>query len=219
KIIGVSKGRASVVMKKFGQMPLPPYIRRAPERLDRQRYQTVFASKPGAVAAPTAGLHLTRRLLAQLEKKGVRILSLTLHVNYATFSPVKSEDLSGHRMQEEYFQIPSSTVRQIRKAKQEGRHVFAVGTTVAKALEDSRNILLGVRRPERAIRRSSKLFIRPPFEFRIIDALITNFHLPRTTLLMLVSAFAGRQTVLEAYREAVRQRYRFYSYGDAMLIL
>lgn len=219
KIIGVPKGRTSLLMKKFGQMPLPPYIRRLPERLDQRRYQTVFASRPGAVAAPTAGLHFTRRLLGRLKNKGVRVVPLTLHVNYATFSPVQCDDLSGHRMQEEYFEIPGLTVREIRRAKREHRRVFAVGTTVAKALEDGHDVLLDRRHPTKTICRWSKLFIRPPFTFQVVDALITNFHLPRTTLLMLVSAFAGRDTIRRAYEEAIQQRYRFYSYGDAMLIL
>lgn len=218
KIVEFKGVEPAFVMQKAGLTPLPPYIRRTPDPLDIRRYQTVFARNEGAVAAPTAGLHFTKRLLATLKKRGVKVVFLTLHVNYATFSPVRSDDIRGHKMSAEYFQISASTMASIVKAKKEKRRIFAVGTTVAKALED------GWRRKEKGKARArlaawSRLFIFPPFSFKVVDALITNFHLPRTSLLMLVSAFAGRRPILEVYKEAMSHQYRFYSYGDAMLIL
>lgn len=218
KIVEFKAGEAKRALARVGILPLPPYIKREFTALDRDRYQTVFAKKEGAVAAPTAGLHFTKSLMVKFKKKNVRLGFLTLHVNYATFSPVRSEVLAQHKMHDEFFEIPSSTVQLIRQAKLEGGRVFAVGTTVCKALEDSSSFLSGDH-PPRPIRKRSQLFIYPPFSFKVVDALVTNFHLPRTTLLMLVSAFAGRDFILEAYDEAVREKYRFFSYGDAMVIL
>lgn len=217
KIVEFAEALSAGVLKKIGSLPLPPYIRRPPAPSDARRYQTVFARQPGAIAAPTAGLHFTKRLLARLTAKGVRVSTLTLHVNYATFAPVRSDDIRKHVVGAEDFDIPAVTVEAVREAKKKGRRVVAVGTTVVKALEESAAVLLGDE-PARRISGESRLFIYPPFFFKIVDALVTNFHLPRTTLLMLVSAFAGYDFILQAYTEAVGQKYRFYSYGDAMLI-
>lgn len=218
KIVAFKKGQVRQVLSCAGILPLPPYIKRSFKNSDNRRYQTVFAKKEGAVAAPTAGLHFTKSLIARLKKKKVRIGFLTLHVNYATFSPVRCDDITRHKMHEEHFEIPSSTIKLIRRTKNEGGRVFAVGTTVCKALEDSASVLLESR-CICAIKRDSRLFIYSPFSFKVADALVTNFHLPRTTLLMLVSAFGGRDFILKAYREALQEKYRFFSYGDAMVIL
>lgn len=219
KIIEFNGASAKEIMQKVGIIPLPPYIRRSPDFSDRHRYQTVFAKREGAVAAPTAGLHFTKRLLSDIRKRGADIAYLTLHVNHATFSPVRTEDIRDHRMFEEHLEIPKKTVELIRKTKKGGGRIFAVGTTVCKALEDSAQQLLERKSPAVKISKSSELFIYPPFSFKVVDALITNFHLPRTSLLMLVAAFAGKDLILDAYRAAIEDKYRFYSYGDAMLIL
>ena len=201
-----------------GRMPLPPYIRRTrgqDERdgADRERYQTVFAQYPGAVAAPTAGLHFSPELLRELDERQVDTAKLTLHVGPGTFQPVREQDLLLHRMHSEHFRIPETTVAAIDQTRSRGGRVIAVGTTVVRALE-------AVAQGNAVVAGSGEtaIFIRPPYRFRIIDGLLTNFHLPESTLLMLVSAFAGRAAVLRAYSEAVAERYRFYSYGDAMLI-
>ncbi|MFW6189968.1 MAG: tRNA preQ1(34) S-adenosylmethionine ribosyltransferase-isomerase QueA [Planctomycetota bacterium] len=206
-----------------GHTPLPPYIQRArrergmPEEmpeLDRERYQTVYAEHGGAVAAPTAGLHFTEELLQRLREAGVETRQLTLLVGPGTFRPVRSERVEEHDLEPEFYHLPDETAEAVRTARREDRRVVAVGTTTCRVLEY-------VARTGRweAHEGWTDLFIHPPFEFRAVDALITNFHLPQSTLLMLVSALAGRERVLVAYREAVRRRYRFYSYGDAMLIL
>jgi S-adenosylmethionine:tRNA ribosyltransferase-isomerase len=210
------------LLERFGEIPLPPYIARHAEGADRERYQTVFARNAGSVAAPTAGLHFTDELLRQLEAKGVLLCKLTLHVGLGTFAPVKADQIESHTMHEEEFVLSDETVRTINAARLSGRRVFAVGTTTVRVLEsvaaDNEGRLT-------AARGRTRIFIRPPFTFRVVDHLVTNFHLPRSTLLMLVSAFAapgerrGRDLVLAAYAEAVRERYRFFSYGDAMLIL
>jgi len=200
------------ILQEVGQIPLPPYIKRKPEPADKLRYQTVYARTRGAVAAPTAGLHFTKDLLGKIRAKGVKIGSLILHVGWGTFRPVKSEEITEHRMGSEYYCILSDLCQEIEEAKSRGGKVYAVGTTTVRALESwgqEGNPREGW----------TSLFIYPPFDFRVVDGLITNFHLPRTTLLMLVSAFAGRERVLRAYAEAIRGGYRFYSYGDAMLIL
>jgi len=217
KIVEFHQGNAEEAMQKVGLIPLPPYIRRQPDRSDKYRYQTVFAKNKGAVAAPTAGLHFTTSLFGALRQKGVRIVSLTLHVNYGTFSPVHAQDIRDHRMHEEYFTIPALTGTAIRETKKNKGRIWAVGTTVCKALEDSAGQMLKDG-PVGVMSKWSSLFIYPPFDFKIVDGLITNFHLPRTSLLILVSAFAGRDPILSAYREAVQKKYHFYSYGDAMLI-
>lgn len=202
-------------LERVGRIPLPPYIRREDDALDRDRYQTVFARRPGAVAAPTAGLHFTGEVLQALEARGVEIRFLTLHVGLGTFLPVRVGDLREHRMHAESYHIPAETADAVNRAKGEGRRVFALGTTTTRTLEYAVDED-GRVRPGEGI---TDLFIYPGFRFRAVDALITNFHLSRSTLLMLVSAFGGRDLVLEAYRRAVGERFRFFSYGDCMLIL
>ncbi|HXX32012.1 MAG TPA: tRNA preQ1(34) S-adenosylmethionine ribosyltransferase-isomerase QueA [Myxococcaceae bacterium] len=196
-----------------GLLPLPPYISRPPTADDAERYQTIYARVPGSVAAPTAGLHLTPRLLERLAGRGITTARLTLDVGPGTFLPVRSPDESLHRMHPEPFDIPGATAAAIGRARAEGRRVVAVGTTVVRALEST-----AARGPVLAGAGRTDLFIRPGHRFRAVDALLTNFHLPRSTLLMLVSAFAGREQVLAAYRTAVEAGYRFFSYGDAMLV-
>ncbi|MFZ4735127.1 MAG: tRNA preQ1(34) S-adenosylmethionine ribosyltransferase-isomerase QueA [Bradymonadia bacterium] len=192
-------------LERVGRMPLPPYVHRPADADDSTRYQTVFAREPGAVAAPTAGLHFTTTLLDALRQRGVEVHTVTLHVGLGTFTPIRSETLDAHIMHAETFEVPHST----RHALTLGRPVVAVGTTVVRALETY------AREPEA---HQTRLFIRPGFQFQIIDGLVTNFHLPESTLLMLVSALAGRERVLDAYRRAVELQYRFFSYGDAMLL-
>jgi len=207
------------VLKRFGKIPLPPYIRRNGEerlsRLDRERYQTVFARVPGAVAAPTAGLHFTDELLERIRMKGVETAFITLHVGYGTFRPVIAEDIREHRMDRESYVIPEETARKVNAALREGRRVIAVGTTSTRTLESATGFGGGIT-PGAG---TTGLFIYPGYSFRVIRGLITNFHLPRTSLLMLVAAFAGKDRMDRAYRDAIDGNYRFYSYGDAMLIL
>jgi S-adenosylmethionine:tRNA ribosyltransferase-isomerase len=202
-------------LEEVGHIPLPPYIEREERPEDRKKYQTVFAQKPGAVAAPTAGLHFTKELLEKLKSKGVIIKTVTLHVGPGTFKPVKVEKVEEHKMDYETYNVPEETAYEINKAKEEGRRVVAVGTTVVRTLESAADEKGKVKAGED----STNLFIYPGYKFKVIDALITNFHLPRSTLIMLVSAFAGRERILNAYREAVKEGYRFYSYGDAMFIV
>ena len=201
------------LLKEIGETPLPPYIDRPVEPRDRQRYQTVYAARPGAVAAPTAGLHFTPALLTALERRGIRQASLTLHVGPGTFRPVKAENPEEHVMDAERFEIPAATAEAVAATRRNGRRVVAVGTTVVRSLETAATsdglVAGGAGR--------TGLYIRPGYGFRVVDRLITNFHLPRSTLLMLVCAFAGRNRVLDAYRQAVGSGFRFYSYGDAML--
>jgi S-adenosylmethionine:tRNA ribosyltransferase-isomerase len=211
------------LIPRAGTMPLPPYLKRgasSEERahdgmLDAERYQTVYALEAGAIAAPTAGLHFTEGLLKELEAYGVEIAALTLHVGVGTFTPVTVERVAEHRMAKERYIIPEGTAAAVKRAKAEGRRVVAVGTTTTRALEDAALKGEGVRAGEGM----ASLFITPGHRFQAVDALVTNFHLPRSTLLILVSAFAGRDLILKAYAEAIHERYRFYSYGDAMLIL
>ncbi len=200
---------------EFGRVPLPPYLERDDEPLDRERYQTVYARSEGSVAAPTAGLHFTPELLAELEERGVRRASLTLHVGTATFRPVDAEDPSRHTMDAEWFDVPESAARAYRDCRLRGGRVWAVGTTVVRTLE---SVAEG-RSELRAGPGTTDLFIHPPYEFRAVDCLITNFHLPRSTLLMLVAAIAGLDRVREAYSQAIAAGYRFYSYGDAMAVV
>ena len=204
-------------LEQSGRIPFPPYIDREDTPTDRELYQTVFAKHPGAVASPTAGLHFDEVLLKQIEAKGVEILFVTLHVSYGTFQPVASEDLTQHKMYEEYFEIPEETAERINFAKSDGRRVIACGTTVVRALESAATH--AVPSEVEPKQDTTRLFIYPPYEFKIVDSMITNFHLPRTTLFMLTSAFAGYEFLMEGYRTAIQNRYRFYSYGDAMLIL
>ncbi|WP_163329051.1 tRNA preQ1(34) S-adenosylmethionine ribosyltransferase-isomerase QueA [Desulfurobacterium thermolithotrophum] len=201
-------------LEEIGHIPLPPYIEREEKPEDREKYQTVFARKEGAVAAPTAGLHFTTELLENLKSKGIIIKNITLHVGPGTFKPVKVENVEDHQMDYETYYVPEDTAIEINRAKEEGRRVIAVGTTVTRTLESAADESGKVKRGED----STNLFIYPGYKFKVIDALITNFHLPRSTLLMLVSAFAGKERILNAYKEAVRKCYRFYSYGDAMFI-
>ncbi len=206
------------VLEHIGSAPLPPYIRRPAFRQEPQedlaRYQTVYACRPGAVAAPTAGLHFDRPLLQQLEQKGIRIACLTLHVGIGTFRPVQTETLEEHTMHSERYEISPQAAQRINAAAEEGRRIIAVGTTCVRTLET-----VAENRRVRPAAGQTALFIQPGYSFKIVDALITNFHLPRSTLLALTAAFAGLETILSAYRRAVQLRYRFYSYGDAMLIL
>jgi len=206
-------------LERIGYAPLPPYIKRdredrarRPEDLDR--YQTVFARKDGAVAAPTAGLHFTKEALADLTAKGVAVRHVTLEVGLATFQPVRAEIVTDHKMLEEWYSISAAAAGEINAAKTEARPVTAVGTTVVRTLESAWHE--GQVRPGR---RATSLFIYPGFEFRVVNRLLTNFHLPKSTLLMLVAAFAGHDLIMRAYREAVRERYRFFSYGDCMLVI
>ncbi len=203
------------ILKKFGHVPLPPYIRRKEEPVDKDRYQTVFAEREGSIAAPTAGLHFTPSLLHSLKEKGVRLTFLTLHIGPGTFTPVKVKNIEEHSMESEWVEIPEETARIINETKEKGGRVIAVGTTTTRSLESFCDEK-GRVRPGKGY---TSLFIYPPYSFRVIDGLITNFHLPKSTLLMLVSAFAGRDLILKTYQEAIEKKYRFYSYGDAMLIL
>ncbi len=201
-------------LERRGHVPLPPYIRRADTGADAERYQTVFARRTGSAAAPTAGLHFTGRLLAELEAKGVHTTYVTLHVGLGTFLPIRSEDIEGHVMHEEAYTVTPEAKTAVESAKAEGRKVLAVGTTVVRTLEsawDGSCLRGGEGR--------TRLFITPGYDFKIVDRLFTNFHTPGSSLLVLVSAFAGLERILEAYRRAVDLRYRFFSYGDAMLIL
>jgi len=195
---------------KSGVMPLPPYIKREPLDSDKETYQTVYATEEGAVASPTAGLHFTKALLDKIKSNGTDIAYVTLHVGLGTFKPVKSEDIRAHKMQGEYFNIPGISQDAINDARSSGKRIFAVGTTSLRSLEAF------AADPQA---RHTDLFIYPGYKFRLVDALITNFHLPRTTLFMLVCAFAGSSLAKRAYEEAINKKYRFYSYGDAMLIL
>lgn len=208
------------ILDRAGRMPLPPYIRRsdhdARDAADRERYQTVFARAPGAVAAPTAGLHLTDALLTRLAERGIERAAVTLHVGLGTFRPITAERLEEHEMHAEWFDVPQATVDAIERTHARGGRVVAVGTTTVRTLETAgADTADGL---PRAGAGESRLFIVPGYRFRVIDALLTNFHLPRSTLICLVAALAGRERVLAAYREAVKRGYRFYSYGDAMLI-
>jgi S-adenosylmethionine:tRNA ribosyltransferase-isomerase len=200
---------------RFGHVPLPPYIERPDEAVDRDRYQTVYARIPGSVAAPTAGLHFTDELLDALALRGVSLGRVTLHVGVGTFRPVEVEDPAEHTMHREEYRIPYRTAEAVHACKAAGGRVWAVGTTVVRTLESA----VGEDGRLRPGPGGTRLFIRPPFSFRVVDRLITNFHLPRSTLLMLVSAFAGYHRIMKAYEAAIDGEYRFYSYGDAMAIL
>jgi S-adenosylmethionine:tRNA ribosyltransferase-isomerase len=202
------------LLLRLGHMPLPPYIARADEAADAERYQTIYAKSPGAVAAPTAGLHFDAPLLDALREKGVDSGYVTLHVGAGTFAPLRSENIEDHRMHREWLNVGAELVEKIRRTRARGGRVVAVGTTVVRALESA--LRAGEVQPFAG---ETQIFIFPGYKIASVDALITNFHLPESTLLMLVSAFAGRELMLDAYRHAVAERYRFFSYGDAMLIL
>lgn len=212
-LLTTREGAVMDAVERVGRVPLPPYIRREAGPVDRARYQTVFAARPGAVAAPTAGLHLSERLLAELRARGHGLTHVTLHVGPGTFQPVQAADLEGHDMHAERYEVSAEAARAIAQAREDGRPVVAVGTTVVRTLESA--VEDGT---VHAGSGKTRLFIRPPYRFRAVDALLTNFHLPRSTLLALVMAFGGVEPVRRAYAEAVRERYRFYSYGDAMLV-
>ena len=206
-------------LQEVGRTPLPPYVRRGEDRsletLDRERYQTVYARQTGAVAAPTAGLHFTEALLQALRERGIGTAEITLHVGLGTFQPIKVEDIRRHRMHAEFFSIDAEAAARIAEAKRAGGRVIAVGTTSCRALETAAASPQGFG----PFQGESRLYVYPPYAFRMTDALLTNFHLPRSTLLLLVAAFAGRERILGAYEEAGELGYRFYSYGDAMLII
>jgi S-adenosylmethionine:tRNA ribosyltransferase-isomerase len=199
------------LLEKHGHVPLPPYITHADSNDDERRYQTVFAAKPGAVAAPTAALHFDEALLQAIKARGVETAAVTLHVGAGTFQPVRVENLAEHRMHSEWFEVSPETVAAIDQTRKRGGRIIAVGTTTLRALESA--ALDGDLRPGS---RETTIFITPGFPFKVVDQLITNFHLPRSTLMMLVSAFAGYEHVMGLYAHAIRERYRFFSYGDAM---
>ena len=207
KFVGLD---ATDAMAKYGRLPLPPYIERAPTDADETRYQTVYAEREGSVAAPTAGLHFTPALLDALRAKGVRFAHVDLEVGAGTFKPVEADDPADHHMHVERYEVPAATATAIADARARGARLWAVGTTVVRTLEASGG---------RVGRGETQIFIRPGYTFRVVDHLITNFHLPRSTLLMLVAAFAGYDATMAAYRHAIEERYRFYSYGDAMVVL
>ena len=202
------------VLDRIGEIPLPPYITHAADAQDTERYQTVYAQHPGSIAAPTAGLHFDDTMLNALDKKGVYRTFVTLHVGSGTFAPVKTEHLDDHRMHSEWYEISPQTADAVNRAKREGRRVIAVGTTSLRTLEAAGQH--GVLDPDSG---ETDIFIKPGYEFKMVDALLTNFHLPRSTLLMLVAAFMGYDTMRQTYAHAIAQRYRFFSYGDAMFCL
>lgn len=207
-------GVFSTILADVGNMPLPPYIRRPPNTEDKVRYQSVYAATEGAIAAPTAGLHFTQELLEELKKSGVETATLTLHVGPGTFQPVKVEDIQTHKMHAEYIHLTETEANRIRIARERDAKIVAIGTTVVRSLETA-----GATGTVHPYSGYSELFIYPGYQFKVVDALVTNFHLPKSTLLMLVSAFASKNLIQKAYQEALQHNYRFYSYGDAMLIL
>lgn len=213
-VIAEFRGLSEKALYEAGLVPIPPYMGREPEEIDKDRYQTVFAANSGAVAAPTAGLHFTTALLGELEDKGVEVRRLTLHTGPATFLPFREDDLERKKLGEESYSISPQVFEAVKRARAEGRRVIGVGTTTVRALESA--VLGGVDEP--LLEGKTSLFIRPGFKFRLISGLITNFHLPASTLLMLTAAFGGYESVMKAYGEAVKEGYRFYSYGDAMFI-
>ena len=218
-------------LENIGEVPLPPYIKRnSHDRLkfpDKKWYQTIFAKKEGAVAAPTAGLHFTRRLLNRIEAKGAKVVPLTLHVSWGTFKPIREAEITRHRLDGEYFELSGATARAINQAIEKGKRIIAVGTTTVRVLESccvegkspSVSVQLGKKVVVKPGKNWTELFIYPGYKFKVVDALITNFHLPESTLLMLVAAFAGKENIFQAYEEAIKEKYHFYSYGDAMFII
>jgi S-adenosylmethionine:tRNA ribosyltransferase-isomerase len=206
------------LIEQFGRLPLPPYIEHDADAYDETRYQTVYAANPGAVAAPTAGLHFDDALFARLDAKGVERATLTLHVGAGTFQPVRVENIAEHKMHSEWYDLPQTLVDRIAATKARGNKVIAVGTTSMRALEAAARDAANAGKPLAATQAETDIFITPGYEFRVVDRLVTNFHLPKSTLMMLVSAFAGMDTIRDAYQHAIEQRYRFFSYGDAMLL-
>ncbi len=207
------------MLERLGHMPLPPYIDRPDAASDRERYQTVYNAKPGAVAAPTAGLHFDDTLLGALKAKGVEFAFVTLHVGAGTFQPVRVDNILEHQMHAEYIEVPPEVVAAVAACKARGNRVVAVGTTSVRSLESAAQFALAQGQPLQPYYGDTQIFIYPGYQFQVIDGLITNFHLPESTLIMLVSAFSSRDFVMNAYEKAIAQQYRFYSYGDAMLIL
>ena len=215
RVVRVTQGDLAATLERCGEVPLPPYLRRAAEPADRERYQTVYARAEGAVAAPTAGLHFSRALLDHLETLGIRTTAVVLHVGPGTFRPVTAADPRQHQVDAEWFEVPESAAATLRATRARGARIVAVGTTVVRALESACDANGGALS---AASGWTRKFILPPYRFQAVDALVTNFHLPRTSLLLLVAAFAGLEPMREAYAHAIAARYRFYSYGDAMLI-
>jgi S-adenosylmethionine:tRNA ribosyltransferase-isomerase len=222
-----AKGDMNTAIERLGHIPLPPYITREDEPADRERYQTIFAARPGAVAAPTAGLHFSPAILEKLRERNIEIASITLDVGLGTFQPIHEEEIEQHRIHAERYEIPELTANAICNARRDGRPILAVGTTVVRALEDAASKAASLQQgntrsdPALLLRpgvAEADIFITPGHKFRVVDQLLTNFHLPESTLLVLVSAFAGRELILRAYRHAVEAEYRFYSYGDCMWI-
>lgn len=206
------------LLEQHGHMPLPPYIDRPDEDSDKERYQTVYASKPGAVAAPTAGLHFDQDILQRLQDKGVEFAYVTLHVGAGTFQPVRVENIKDHHMHSEYAQVPEQTVEAVLRTRANGGRVVAVGTTSVRSLESAAQAAQQQGEVIVPFFADTDIFIYPGYEFKVVDALVTNFHLPESTLIMLVSAFSGKSLIMNAYQQAIAQRYRFFSYGDAMLL-
>lgn len=207
------------MLERLGHMPLPPYIDRPDAASDRERYQTVYNQKPGAVAAPTAGLHFDQPLLDALQAKGVEFAFVTLHVGAGTFQPVRVDNVLEHQMHAEYIEVPADVVDKVNACKARGNKVIAVGTTSVRSLESAAQFAKAQQLPLQPYAGDTRIFIYPGYQFEVVDALITNFHLPESTLIMLVSAFSSRDFVMQAYQTAITEQYRFYSYGDAMLIL
>jgi len=215
RVLRFQSNSAWKVIETLGEVPLPPYIKRdEPDKFDKERYQTVYARVPGAVAAPTAGLHFTQDMLDEVSAHGISVAYVTLHVSYGTFRPIAAEDVREHQVESEHFRMSAESAKTINNAKASGGRIVAVGTTTCRVLETCARG--GSLEPSEGY---TDLYIRPPFEFRVVDALLTNFHLPRSSLLVLVCAFAGRELILDAYKRAISEKFRFYSYGDAMLIL
>jgi S-adenosylmethionine:tRNA ribosyltransferase-isomerase len=210
-----SNGNIYQILDKIGNMPLPPYIKRLPEKIDAEYYQTVYAQRPGAVAAPTAGLHFTEPMLDKIRKMGIQIVNVTLHIGLGTFRPVKVEDVSRHKMDSEFYEVSNEVVKVINETREKNGSVIAVGTTTVRVLETLADHH-GFIRPAKGW---TDKFIYPPYEFRVVDKLLTNFHLPGSTLIMLVSAFSSLDLLKDAYKTAIEEKYRFFSYGDSMLII
>lgn len=226
--LDISEGRTAQFEKnthireaiwKEGNMPLPPYIKRLPDETDKERYQTIYAESEGSIAAPTAGLHFTKKVLENIRSKGVLVRNITLHVGTGTFKPVKTEEVSEHVMDEEFFEIDMNLIKEIDEVKHSGHRIFTVGTTSTRALEGYLSGRCIISSSNGVIKGMTDMFIYEGYDFKAVDSLITNFHLPRSTPLMLTSALAGRDKILKTYRSAVTNGYRFFSYGDAMLIL
>ncbi|MDH5767608.1 MAG: tRNA preQ1(34) S-adenosylmethionine ribosyltransferase-isomerase QueA [Nitrospirota bacterium] len=212
-------GNLRDIIWKYGNMPLPPYIKRTPDESDKERYQTIYAKEEGSIAAPTAGLHFTERLLREISLKGIVMRELTLQVGIGTFRPVRSKKVTEHSMDPEYFEIDNSIISEINKIKESGKKIFSVGTTSTRAIEGYFSGNCDVTSENGKLNGTTDIFIYPDYRFKVVDSLITNFHLPRSTPLLLTSAFCGWENLMKAYAEAISRRYRFFSYGDAMLIV